>query len=378
MRRGEHVDADAEDDGLRGGAEAVRLRRECRRACAGRPARSFGHFRSAPSQSRASIAVAHRDARGERQERQRAVHGSVAARTQARTTDRARRPAASSRRVRAGRARRSARRRRPRVLRLRQPRPPRAATSIVDVTDANARTREREWRPTRAAAMAAARSPGIGATWPSVNALELEAEVGGAHRVRQRADRHEVGAGGGDLGQPLERHAAGDLDERAPAAAAHRFALIRRARSCRRSTRVGAGRQRLSSSSSVSTSTSTGSADAAAARAAPRAMPPASRLWLSLIRTPSSSRWRWFVPPPQRTAYFSRSRNVGVVFRVSRTVMRPAAASTYVRVSVAMPLRRCRKLSAVRSAVEQRPRPPEHLGDDGRRVAALAVRRDAR
>ncbi len=36
-------------------------------------------------------------------------------------------------------------------------------------------------------------------------------------------------------------------------------------------------------------------------------MPPAAAKWFSLSRTPSPSVSRWFTPPPQRTAYFSRS-----------------------------------------------------------------------
>ena len=50
------------------------------------------------------------------------------------------------------------------------------------------------------------------------------------------------------------------------------------------------------------------------------------------------------------------ARSVGVVLRVSRTRMRPAAASTKRRVMVAMPDRRCRKFRAVRSAVRSGPR----------------------
>ena len=79
------------------------------------------------------------------------------------------------------------------------------------------------------------------------------------------------------------------------------------------------------------------------------------------------------MPPPARTAYFSSARSVGVVLRVSRTVMRPPAASTNRRVSVAMPERRCRKLSAVRSAVSISAAAPAHLGDDGAGLAAIAV-----
>ena len=87
--------------------------------------------------------------------------------------------------------------------------------------------------------------------------LELEAEVGGRDRVRERANRHEVGAGRRDLGSPLERDAAGDLD--------------RLGRGCARRPRADPSREKLStrmrvapaasawsSSSSVSTSTSIG------------------------------------------------------------------------------------------------------------------------
>ncbi len=60
---------------------------------------------------------------------------------------------------------------------------------------------------------------------------------------------------------------------------------------------------------------------------------------------------RWFVPPPQRTAYFSKTRSPGVVLRVSRiSVPRFFVASTNLRVKVAVAHMRCMKLSAVRSA----------------------------
>ena len=39
--------------------------------------------------------------------------------------------------------------------------------------------------------------------------------------------------------------------------------------------------------------------------------------WLSLISAASDKDIRWFIPPPQRTAYFSRARSPGVVLRVS-------------------------------------------------------------
>ena len=47
--------------------------------------------------------------------------------------------------------------------------------------------------------------------------LELEAQVDRRRRVRQRADRHVVGAGRRQLGNPIQRDAAGELDLRAAA-----------------------------------------------------------------------------------------------------------------------------------------------------------------
>jgi len=82
-------------------------------------------------------------------------------------------------------------------------------------------------------------------------------------------------------------------------------------------------------SATVWASTSTGRpGEAARAFATACAIPPARRMWLSLIRIRSNNPKRWLLPPPTRTAYFSRSRRLGVVLRVSSTVMRPAAAST--------------------------------------------------
>ncbi len=66
----------------------------------------------------------------------------------------------------------------------------------------------------------------------------------------------------------------------------------------------------------------------AARRVASQRLPQPSA-WLSFTRKASESPIRWFVPPPQRTAYFSRARRPGVVFRVSRSlVFVPARAST--------------------------------------------------
>src|SRR5580700_4102860 len=80
--------------------------------------------------------------------------------------------------------------------------------------------------------------------------------------------------------------------------------------------------------------------------------PPASRIWFSLIRTASPRSLRWFLPPPTRTAYFSRARSPGVVFRVSRiSALVPSTARTNRRVSVATPLSCCKRFKATRSPV---------------------------
>ena len=80
-------------------------------------------------------------------------------------------------------------------------------------------------------------------------------------------------------------------------------------------------------------------------------MPPATAMWLSLIRMASSRPKRWLKPPPQRTAYFSSARSPGVVLRVQQKRVRvPAMRRTNSCVAVAMPDRWPRKLSATRSA----------------------------
>ena len=56
----------------------------------------------------------------------------------------------------------------------------------------------------------------------------------------------------------------------------------------------------------------------ARARRTASATPPQAATWLSLMRMPSPSANRWFVPPPARTAAFSSRRQPGVVLRVSR------------------------------------------------------------
>lgn len=78
-------------------------------------------------------------------------------------------------------------------------------------------------------------------------------------------------------------------------------------------------------------------------------------MWLSLIMTASCSPSLWQCPPPHRTAYFSRTLNPGVVFRVSSSRVlqsAPAArsmASRKSRVLDAMPDMRPTVLSMIRS-----------------------------
>ena len=80
--------------------------------------------------------------------------------------------------------------------------------------------------------------------------------------------------------------------------------------SCCRAGSVGAGGERLAHLVERSHSTSIGR-PVPPARAArrPAGSPPASREVVVLDRIPSSRPKRWFVPPPQRTAYFSSARS---------------------------------------------------------------------
>ena len=77
---------------------------------------------------------------------------------------------------------------------------------------------------------------------------------------------------------------------------------------------------RASASSRASAVMSTRAPTAArSARTSDSRSRPARSAWLSLTMTSSKSPTRWFSPPPQRTAYFSKARSPGVVLRVSRT-----------------------------------------------------------
>lgn len=106
---------------------------------------------------------------------------------------------------------------------------------------------------------------------------------------------------------------------------------------------------------SVSTSTSIGTSGNSSRTALKAwATPPTATTWLSFTRAASESDMRWLTPPPQRTAYFSRARRPAVVLRVSRTLaFVPSRASAHARVAVAMPERRHRRLSALRSPVSR-------------------------
>ena len=74
---------------------------------------------------------------------------------------------------------------------------------------------------------------------------------------------------------------------------------------------------------SHSTSTIRPGHSARARRTASAMLEPAR--WLSFTRTASDRPARWLVPPPARTAAFSRTRSPGVVLRVSRTCDRRVA-----------------------------------------------------
>src|SRR5690242_948507 len=86
------------------------------------------------------------------------------------------------------------------------------ATSLVDPTDARCVTEvARQPRRGRMRSSASAKS--------ASDRFDFKADVDGGRRMRQRADRHEVGAGARELTDALERDAARDLDLRPPARA---------------------------------------------------------------------------------------------------------------------------------------------------------------
>ncbi len=91
-------------------------------------------------------------------------------------------------------------------------------------------------------------------------------------------------------------------------------------------------------------------------RATAWAIPPAAAMWFSLIKIASNSPTRWLLAPPAATAAFSSVLSPGVVLRVSSTTVPvPSTSRTKRAASVAIPDRRPRKLSAVRSPVSSAP-----------------------
>ena len=156
---------------------------------------------SARSPVAASIASAERDAGRQRQQRASRDRGSTRARSRRsappRHTDRP--PAAKTTCGPGVRGRRSARRRRRRRLRVAGARQasPRRRWSIR--SRRNRRTaRPRRPSAARRDAIASAKSCGSGRAdsgSASSDGLDFKADVDGRRRMRQRADRHEVGAG---------------------------------------------------------------------------------------------------------------------------------------------------------------------------------------
>ena len=188
---------------------------------------SFGHLICTGSAGRRADAVGDRDAAREREQRR---GGRIAAR---RPRHRARR--------RAARTTSRPRRPRPARLRARDDRRPLGRAALGErrrdvVGRARLRRSSAAASPNGAAPLrrSARRAPPRGpeaagrtsrACRPTMRhraaashvRLELEAQIRGRRRVRQRADRHVVGAGRRELGHPIERDAAGDLDLRAAA-----------------------------------------------------------------------------------------------------------------------------------------------------------------
>ena len=116
----------------------------------------------------------------------------------------------------------------------------------------------------------------------------------------------------------------------------------------------------ISPGSRTSTSSMAASSGAASrTRATAWAIPPAAAMWFSLIRIASNSPTRWLLAPPAATAAFSSVLSPGVVLRVSSTTVPvPSTSRTKRAASVAIPDRRPRKLSAVRSPVSSAPAKP--------------------
>ena len=111
-------------------------------------------------------------------------------------------------------------------------------------------------------------------------------------------------------------------------------------------------------------------------------MPPATAMWLSLIRIASSRPKRWLKPPPQRTAYFSSARRPGVVLRVQQMrALVPAARRRKSAVSggdAGQPAEEIQRgaLGRQHGARRARDRHQVRPGGDARAVARMGSDRD--
>jgi hypothetical protein len=113
--------------------------------------------------------------------------------------------------------------------------------------------------------------------------------VGRPDILGQPADRDPVDAGGGDLANLVQPHAAGHLEQGAPRLSATAARMPSRSK-LSSSTLTAPAAKASRSCSSVSTSIWMSTpAFSAAAREAPAVMPPAAAMWFSLIRMPCHS-----------------------------------------------------------------------------------------
>ena len=141
--------------------------------------------------------------------------------------------------------------------------------------------------------------------------FDFKADIDGRRRVRQRADRDEVGAGGRELGMRSSVTPPEISTLRAPAGTARppRGSSSTRhvvgAGRCRRR-RLDAHRRPLLDALRLDLDAAD-QGDARVRRRPLRATPPASLMWLSLIRIASKSPIRWLAPPPAHRVHFRAS-----------------------------------------------------------------------
>ena len=321
---------------------------------------SFGHLISTGRPAAARIPSATRDPPGQRQQRRGAPvaddHRDVEAGT------RRRKPLAAE----PSRGRRLRSRRRRSCLRAR--RHPRAAPPRRWSSRSRGKVVERFGRkaPRRSAVRPASRRQ-LARDRRQASGSSSKLRSDRRRGMRQRADRDVIGAG-----RPRARESARASRHRRSRLCARprdpADGLDGSPRSSRLSSRMMSAPAAIASStcSRLCASISTGSSCRAARIRSTRLADAAGEpdvvvLDQDRVVQPVTGDWS---PPPARTAYFSSARSVGVVFRVSRMVMRPPAASTKRRVSVAMPDSRCSRFSAVRSARQHRAGRAADLGDD--------------